>query len=98
MAPDFIRNNPTLQYDDPTLLAIQVIANMLHRLVQKPPLPPLVSISPDRIPIHNTTNKSSAIVAAVPRLVPKSKLPQHTKLKQRANSTAKAQPIARSII
>ena len=47
----FKHDNPSLTYDDETMLAIQVIANMLHRLAHKPPLPPPQQIKP---PVHPT--------------------------------------------
>ena len=158
-APEFIRNNPALQYDNETLLAIQVIANMLHRIVPKPPLPPMstpvpikvFSNSPQPIPMQkmafvprvsqtkvnrnqqaigttktqgiapnitgynvsrdgcstNTPNTPKDVIsttnppqisAAVPRVRTKSRIPAHTKLKQRASSTIRVIPVARSII
>ena len=38
-SPQFQHNNPSLLIDEHTLLAIKVVANMLHRVLPKPPLP-----------------------------------------------------------
>ena len=35
----FQTDNPSLNFDDQTILAIKVVANMLHRDIPKPPLP-----------------------------------------------------------
>ena len=39
-SPSFKYHNPTLQFNNQTVMAIQIIANMLHRLIPKPALPP----------------------------------------------------------
>ena len=67
-------------------------------MVPKPPLPPLAHLDPIK---SSTTTKQTIPaqkMAAVPRVIKKSKLPSHTKLKQRANSTIKVMPVARSRI
>ena len=36
---DFHQNNPLLQFDDNIMLAIKIVAGILHRIVSKPSLP-----------------------------------------------------------
>ena len=39
MSKNFKSDHPNLQFDDQTLVAVQVIANVLHYIILKPPLP-----------------------------------------------------------
>ena len=103
-APDFRRNNPSLVFDDHTFLAIQVIANMLHRLVPKPPLPPPqpVLLQPkSNLPVDCNPPSPKSFApqpAPLPRVIPKTNLHPHTKLKRRANSAVTVRPFARSFL
>ena len=67
-SPDFKLNHPNLQYNDQTLMAIQVIANMLHRMVPKPPLPPFMPIKQQSSSPEPTTPSSATPPAHVPRV------------------------------
>ena len=106
-SPAFKLNHPTLQYDDTTILAIQVVANMLHRMIPKPPLPPPVPLPPEQIWSKTHSSSPSVTVpkvANVPRVEKISKMTPptnqhpHTILKNRANSQVQVQPAARSLI
>ena len=99
-SPNFHHLNPSLKFDNTTKLAIQIIANMLHRMIPKPDLP-----SPKQIPIlqHPVANKILSHVSndnsvRLPRVVKKSKLHPHTKLKRQANQVTAARPISDVII
>ena len=72
-SPSFKLHHPALQFDDSTMLAIQVVANMLHRMIPKPSLPPPVPITPDHILSTQTNPYAPSPIAPVPRVahVPK---------------------------
>ena len=109
-APAFRSNNPSLQFDDQTFLAIQIIANMLHRMIPKPPLPiprPVILQPPKSTLPPNSIHPSNSHVAShpiplprvpLPRVIQKTKLHPHSNLKRRANSTVTVRPFARSFI
>ena len=102
-SPDFKLHHPTLQFDDPTILAIQVVTNMLHHMIQKPPLPPPVTITPDHITSKIKPSAASPIppvsrVAHVPRVIPKTKQHTHSELEHRTNNQVNVQSVARSLI
>ena len=86
------------------MLAIQVIANMLHILISKPPLPPKLSVHLPHFPevinykqnLHVSRNAQQP--APPPRVVAKTKPHPHTKLKQNANKTVMVRPYTRSFI
>ena len=100
-SPSFQQQNPTLQFDNQTLLAIQIIANMLHRLIPKPNLPhprsvlltklvPVLHhpVPPPRVVMPTTTPTPLSSNNIHSPTIPKSKPHPHTILKMRAKHTA----------
>ena len=97
-SPHFCKDNPTLKFDEQTILAIQIIANMLHRMMPKPPLPPPIPISPNIKKATTHKIPPPQHPTPVPRVVLTMSRHPHTILKQKANSHIQVQPIAKTLI
>ena len=91
----FQYDNPSFKIDNQTILAIQVIANMLHWITKKSSLPPPVYIPISNFP-PNIHPKDYA--QSLPRVFMKYKKYPYPILKEWANATINVQPATKQII
>ena len=98
-SPTFRAHNPSLvTWDEGTMLAIKIIANMLHRVTPKPPLPPPQPVLLPQQVMSTLPTKKIYHAPKLPRVIPKSKRHPHSILLRRANQQPSVTPIATSIL